>query len=85
MEQIDELRKQIDNIDRRIVGLIETRLNLAKEIGAIKKAGGMDIEDCKREDEVLKNVAGSTKLDKKFIKDLYGRIIEHCKSEEGNV
>ena len=50
---IDELRQAIDEIDEKILGLINQRLSLAKQIGDFKKQGGIKITDTGREKEIL--------------------------------
>lgn len=52
-----ELRKQIDSIDRRIVELLEQRMDVAASIAAYKKAAGKPILDESREAEKLQDVA----------------------------
>lgn len=53
---IGELRKSIDVIDKKILDLINQRLSLAKQIGDLKKQGGIQILDSGREKEILKRL-----------------------------
>jgi hypothetical protein len=46
---IDILRQVIDEIDEKILDLINQRLSLAKQIGDFKKKGGIQITDSGRE------------------------------------
>lgn len=82
MEQIDKLRNRIDGIDRKILKLIEKRVDLAKNIGRIKKKNGLKISDSEREREVIENVLSSSNIDKDFLKKLFRLIIKYCKDEE---
>ena len=50
---IGALRQAIDEIDEKILDLINQRLLLAKQIGDLKKKGGIQIEDSGREKEIL--------------------------------
>jgi chorismate mutase/prephenate dehydratase len=50
---IGALRQTIDEIDEKILGLINQRLSLARQIGAFKKQGGLAITDSGREKEIL--------------------------------
>jgi chorismate mutase/prephenate dehydratase len=50
---IGELRHTIDEIDDKILDLINQRLSLAKQIGDFKKQGGIQIADREREKEIL--------------------------------
>jgi chorismate mutase/prephenate dehydratase len=50
------IRKKIDKIDDRLVGLVNRRLALAAEIGRIKRNAGGEIFVPEREDAVLRKV-----------------------------
>jgi chorismate mutase/prephenate dehydratase len=50
---IVKLRLAIDEIDEKIMDLINRRLILAKQIGGLKKQSGMRITDSGREKEII--------------------------------
>jgi chorismate mutase/prephenate dehydratase len=50
---IGQLRRAIDEIDEKIMELINQRLSLAKQIGDFKKKGGIQITDSDREKEIV--------------------------------
>jgi len=50
---IGMLRQAIDEIDEKILDLINHRLSLAKQIGDFKKQGGIQITDSGREKEIF--------------------------------
>jgi chorismate mutase/prephenate dehydratase len=85
---LEDLRKEIDDVDARIVELIGERIRIAEEIGQGKKAEGKLIEDKERESRVLENIK-SVARDKKInisqadIENIYQQIIAACKSSEG--
>jgi chorismate mutase/prephenate dehydratase len=85
---LEDLRKQIDEVDSRIVELIGERIRIAEEIGRGKKAEGKLIEDKERENKVLENVRKIAR-DKKIyisqedIEGIYQRIMAACKNIEG--
>jgi chorismate mutase/prephenate dehydratase len=54
--KLEELRKQIDNIDKGIVELIAERIGLAEQIGEHKKKEGRQIEDRQREEAIIDKV-----------------------------
>ena len=56
MNDLDELRKVIDECDREIVAAIEKRFNTVKEVIAYKKEHNLEIFQPKREKEVLEKV-----------------------------
>lgn len=53
---LDQLRRQIDDLDVRLVDLLNARVRLALEIGSLKKAGGGEVYVPSREKEVLDKV-----------------------------
>ena len=53
MEELKDLRKQIDEIDRDIVKLIDERMKVSLKVGEIKKKNNAPIFDPKREKEVI--------------------------------
>lgn len=52
------IREQIDQIDSRIVEMLNQRLTLAAEIGKLKRSTGGQIYVAEREDAVLRKVVG---------------------------
>lgn len=75
-------RKRIDEIDRKIIALLEERVKEAKKIGEIKKSKGKPIHDPEREKEVINNALASTNLNARFVEEIFRLIIEYCRNEE---
>lgn len=50
---LEEIRSRIDYIDRKLVELIEERLEIVREVALYKKENNMKIFDRKREEEVV--------------------------------
>ncbi len=84
MEQIGKLRNRIDAIDRKIVKLLEKRVDTARRIGKIKKRNGLEVTDLERERDVLENVSLNSKINKNLVNKIFRSIIEYCKDEEKN-
>lgn len=61
MEELDLLRKQIDDIDKQLVELFEKRMELAVRIGIIKEEMGLQIMDSKREEVVIRKATAHLK------------------------
>ena len=55
-EEIEALRQRIDELDERLVRLLNDRAGCALEIGRIKQALGLEIYQPEREREVLRHV-----------------------------
>lgn len=74
---MNELRLQIDSLDRKIVKLLGERMDLVKEIGTLKKGADLPIEDKDREREMrenLKRLADENDLSAEFVNHLYSHI-----------
>jgi chorismate mutase len=54
---ISDWRKKIDEIDRRLAGLLNERARCTLEIGKLKRQQGRAILESRREDEVLRQAA----------------------------
>ncbi|WP_295155901.1 chorismate mutase [uncultured Brachyspira sp.] len=54
-EELQELRKEIDKIDKKIVNLIDERMKISIKVGETKKKYNAQIFDPKREKEVIQN------------------------------
>jgi len=85
---LEKLRKQIDNVDVRITGLIGERIRIAEEIGRGKRAEGRSIEDREREKKVLEHVKRiareqNIEIGGEELENIYGQIIAACKNKEG--
>ncbi len=71
------LRRKIDNFDKEIVGLLNKRATLAKDIGKLKKHSGKGVYMPDREVEVYSNVLSKNNgpLSDKAIKAIYKEIM----------
>lgn len=57
MEELDELRQKINEIDRELVALYTKRLEVCREVGLYKKAHHLPVLDAAREKQVLRSKA----------------------------
>ncbi len=55
-QSLKELRKNIDDIDAKIVYLINTRLEIGKKIGEIKEKKGSEVLDRSREKRIMQRL-----------------------------
>lgn len=80
MKNIDllEIRNRIDEIDSKLVELLEERLNIVEEVAMFKKQTGKKIFDEVREKEVInKNIK---KVKNKELEDYIKTIIQDIMS-----
>jgi chorismate mutase/prephenate dehydratase len=83
--ELRRLRHRIDALDRRIVGLLNERAELAREAGRAKTAGGRRaIRDAEREREVLLRVtmANTGPLPQAEMLALYRRLMAATRALE---
>ena len=79
---IDELRNKIDEKDSEIIRLLSERMETVKEIGAIKKAQGLKVDQPDREAAILGlrlSKAEEFGLNQTFVMKLYEIIFEEAK------
>lgn len=81
MNDLDELRKVIDECDREIVMAIEKRFNTVKQVVEYKKQNNLDIYQANREKEVLDKVDSylNNKDFSQELKSLYIKIMDLSK------
>jgi chorismate mutase len=81
---IDDWRRRIDEIDRKLVEMLNERANCAIEIGRIKQIDHQPIYQPDREKEILENAERSNRgpLPDTAIRRLFERILDEARSIE---
>ena len=81
---ISDWRRRMDEIDKKLVELLNERSQCALEVGKLKQAASMPIYQPARENEVLANAARNNKgpLSNAAIRRLFERIIDEARSAE---
>jgi chorismate mutase len=84
VSRLDDLRRQIDSLDERLVELLNARAACALEIGHEKKLAGLEVYQPSREAEVLGHVQriNTGPLDDEAMKRLFERIIDEARRLE---
>jgi chorismate mutase/prephenate dehydratase len=83
---LEELRKKIDETDKKIVSLIAERIRISEEIGMEKQREGRQIRDNDREKIVLdtvKKLARDEKISQEDLEKIYRQIITASRSVQG--
>jgi monofunctional chorismate mutase len=80
-KEIEELRGEIDEIDKKIVRLLCRRFEVVGRIARAKRALGVAVEDAERERDVLENCirAAGDALDEDFIEKFTALVLEQSK------
>jgi len=81
-EKLTKFRKEIDEIDEKILSLLEERVDVVSKIGKAKSKEGVGAYDPVREQKILERLAKKSKLDDGFVRDIYRTIIKQCRSGE---
>ena len=81
LKSIGELRESIDEIDEKILDLINRRLQVVMEIGKIKSQNGVPIIDNGRENLLIKRLLSlnSGPIDKEALRRIFNEIIGVCR------
>ena len=83
MEDIQKLRKKVDEIDENILRLLGERSEICRSIGLLKKQNELPITDVIREGEVFSNIRGKAAdfgLDADQVEAIYLQIVNMCSS-----
>lgn len=83
-DAMEDLRRRIDAIDRRMVRLLNDRAGCAIALGRIKQERGLPIYQPAREEEVLGNVQRTNggPLQSEALRRLFERIIDESRRIE---
>ena len=80
--KLEEFRVAIDDIDRRIVELLNARTRVVEDIGRVKRSADLPIYEPRREDQVFDNIAQTSAdgpLTKEAVRRIYERIIDEMR------
>ncbi len=83
-QTIEDWRRRIDEIDRKLLELLNERSRCAIEIGRLKRALGLPVYQPEREKEILENAgkANPGPLDDTAVRRLFERILDEARSLE---
>ena len=80
--RLEEHRVAIDDLDRRIVELLNQRTRVVEDIGRVKRSADLPIYEPKREDQVYENISHASAdgpLTKEAVRRIYERIIDEMR------
>jgi chorismate mutase-like protein len=83
---IEEWRLRIDEIDRKLLELLNERTGCVIEIGKLKKAQKVRVYDPDRERDILRRMREQNQgpLDDEGLQRLFERVIDECRRIERN-
>jgi chorismate mutase len=80
--KLEEYRVTIDDLDRRIVELLNERTRVVEDIGRVKRSAQLPIYEPRREDQVYENISHASAdgpLTKEAVRRIYERIIDEMR------
>lgn len=84
---LDKERRQIDEIDKKLVRLLEERLEVAEAIGRYKKEHGLAILDARREEEILEKNVGrvENKAYEGYLEDILKKLMSVSRTAQSRI
>jgi len=83
-QRLAEGRAKIDDVDRRLVALLNERATVVREIGRLKQQSGTAVNDPARVAEVLRRVTGANQgpLPNEHLQRIYEAIVREMTAFE---
>ena len=80
-QKLEEYRVVIDQIDRRIVALLNERTQIVECIGRVKRESQMPVYEPRREDQVFANIAAANQgpISHEAVRRIFERIIDEMR------
>jgi chorismate mutase-like protein len=80
-DKLEKCRVLVDDVDRRIVALLNERTSVVQDIGRVKRQTQMPIYEPKREDQVFANISASNRgpLTDEAVRRIFERIIDEMR------
>lgn len=87
MTELEELRKKIDEVDQKIVRLLEERMEFSRRVGEYKAANNLPVMDSEREKAVIQSRAGflANKEMEGAITEIYEHIMRLSRELQGRI
>ncbi|HYA77292.1 MAG TPA: chorismate mutase [Verrucomicrobiae bacterium] len=81
MDEIQQLRKKVDEVDEQILNALIERAKICMAIGLVKKKNGIQVRNISRENEIYKRVkekAVEFHLDPLQVEAVFREIVNMC-------
>ncbi len=78
---LEDLRKEIDEIDHEILQILVKRVDVVKQIGELKNEQNIPVIDEQRREKLLQSITERAKvfhLSEDFVKKLFKEIHDHA-------
>jgi chorismate mutase len=81
LQEIEQLRKRVDEVDEQILQFLIKRAQICESIGLVKEKHGIPIQDFPRENDVYAHIrekAAELGLDPSYVESIYRQIVNMC-------
>jgi chorismate mutase/prephenate dehydratase len=82
---LEDIRKEIDEIDSKLLPLFLARMDCAKKVAKVKKENNIPVFNPKREQEILNRISSETGKYKGEAKLLYSNMMDMSRSLQHNL
>lgn len=82
---LNELRKEIDRVDAKLLPLLEKRMELSSAVAKYKLKNDLPIEDLDREAKVLEKAQTENPAIKPYVRSVYEEIIKASKEYQRTI
>ena len=81
LKGLEDWRRKIDELDRKLLDLLNERCRCADEIGKLKQDSGVEVYSPDREEEIIRNMIEHNPgpLTKEAVQRLFERIIDESR------
>jgi len=82
LDKLADCRRRIDEVDLKLLDLLNERTRIVEEIGKVKEELGLPIYEPKRENDVFHNVISNNEgpLPSEAVQRLFERIIDEMRT-----
>lgn len=83
-DELERLRRQIDDVDERFVSLLAERFRITRRVGIIKAERGLPAQDAIREAQIdakVRRLAAEHDLDEGLVSDVLRAVIDRVVAE----
>jgi chorismate mutase len=87
MNEIEQLRKRIDDLDEQILRSLSQRAEICRSIGSVKEKHGVPVQDFPRENDVYAHIrekAAKLDLDPSYVEAIYRQIVNMCSAVQNS-
>jgi chorismate mutase len=81
-KKLEEYRMLIDDVDRRIVALLNERTGVVENIGRVKRRAQLPIYEPRREEQVFANITAANQgpLTEGAVRRIFERVIDEMRT-----